>query len=111
MAGAATGQPKLVQQLKARLSGSRPRKWLRLRSGLQGKILAPVGALRLVPRTSTLYSPFCHDVPARYARQLTRHLRTSGRIGEFVSRDEALDIVLAGRELRGNMALDAKIPG
>ena len=100
----------MVQQLKVRLIGSRLRKWLRGRPGLQGKILAPAGALRLLPRTSTLYSPFYHDEPVRYAQQLTRHLRTFGPIGEFVSRDEALDI-LAGRELRGNMALNAKTPG
>jgi peptidoglycan/xylan/chitin deacetylase (PgdA/CDA1 family) len=94
-----SGQPSLVRQLKARLIGSRLRTELRGRPGLQGRILAPAGALKRLPSTPALYSPFYHDVPPRYAGQLIRHLQTFSRIGEFVSWDDALDIIAGRREL------------
>src|SRR3954452_2920396 len=92
-------QPKLVRQLKSRLIGSHLRSQLRARPGLQGRILAPAGTFRRLPRTPALYFPFYHDVAPRYARQFGRLLRTFADLGRFVTWDEALRILAGGEEL------------
>jgi peptidoglycan/xylan/chitin deacetylase (PgdA/CDA1 family) len=90
---------KLLHRFSSRLVRSRLRSELRARPGLQGRVLAPAGTLRRLPSTPALYLPFYHDVPARYAGRLRRHLLTFRGLGPFVSWDEALAILAGGREL------------
>src|SRR4051812_2742352 len=92
-------QPKLVRQVKSRLIGSELRSRLRARPGLQGRVLAPAGTFRRLPRTPALYFPFYHDVPPQYAARLRQHLRTFGQVGRFVSWDEALGLLATGEKL------------
>jgi peptidoglycan/xylan/chitin deacetylase (PgdA/CDA1 family) len=92
--GAVESQPrKLAHRLASRLVRSRLRSKLRARPGLQGRILAPAGTFRRLPRTPALYFPFYHDVPERYAGQLRRQLSAFARRGRFVSWDEAFAIL------------------
>jgi peptidoglycan/xylan/chitin deacetylase (PgdA/CDA1 family) len=88
-------------RVASRLVRSRLRSELRARPGLQGKVLAPAGTFRRLPRTPGLYFPFYHDVPPRYARRLRRHLLTFRDLGGFVSWDDALAILAGDRELTG----------
>jgi peptidoglycan/xylan/chitin deacetylase (PgdA/CDA1 family) len=94
-----SGSRRLVHRMAARLVRSRLRSELRARPGLQGRVLAPAGTFRRLPRTSALYFPFYHDVPPQYARQLRRHLETFRALGPFVSWDDALAILAGDRPL------------
>jgi peptidoglycan/xylan/chitin deacetylase (PgdA/CDA1 family) len=94
-----SGSGRLVHRMAARLVRSRLRSELRARPGLQGRVLAPAGTFRRLPRTSALYFPFYHDVPAQYAGQLRRHLEKFRSLGPFVSWDDALAILAGDRPL------------
>jgi peptidoglycan/xylan/chitin deacetylase (PgdA/CDA1 family) len=94
-----SGSRRLVHRMAARLVRSRLRSELRARPGLQGRILAPAGTFRRLPRTSALYFPFYHDVPPQYAHQLRRHLEKFRSLGPFVSWDDALAILACDRPL------------
>ncbi|MGK5677683.1 polysaccharide deacetylase family protein [Actinoplanes sp. URMC 104] len=83
--------------IRKRLNELELRTRLRARPRMQGRVLAPAGALRRLPRTAGLYFPFYHDVPPEYAGDLRRHLGTFRRLGPLVSWEQALD-VLAGRK-------------
>jgi peptidoglycan/xylan/chitin deacetylase (PgdA/CDA1 family) len=85
--------------MASRLARSRLRSELRARPGLQGRVLAPAGTFRRLPRTSALYFPFYHDVPQQYAHQLRRHLEKFRSLGPFVSWDNALAILAGDRPL------------
>src|ERR687894_461381 len=84
-----------------RLADSELRRRLRSRPGLQGKVLAPAGAFRRLPRTAGLYFPFYHDIPQRDARQFRVHLLRFRELGPFVSWNDALEILAGRRELSG----------
>ncbi len=92
---------RLAHRLTSRLARSRLRSRLRARPGLQGRVLAPAGFHRRLPRTAALYFPFYHDVPEQYAGRLRQHLLTFRGRGPFVSWDEALAILAGDRELTG----------
>src|SRR5262249_11585902 len=92
---------KLAHRLTSRLARSRLRSRLRARPGLQGRVLAPAGIHRRLPRSAALYFPFYHDVPEQYAGRLRQHLLTFRGRGPFVSWDEALAILAGDRELTG----------
>jgi peptidoglycan/xylan/chitin deacetylase (PgdA/CDA1 family) len=98
-AGRSSGSQGLVHRVAARLVRSRLRSELRARPGLQGRVLAPAGTFRRLPRTSALYFPFYHDVPPQYARQLRRHLDRFRGLGPFVTWDDALAILAGDRPL------------
>jgi peptidoglycan/xylan/chitin deacetylase (PgdA/CDA1 family) len=93
------GTGKLFHRWRSHLVGSQLRSELRARPGLQGRVLAPAGTFRRLPRTPALYFPFYHDVPERYAGRWRQHLLTFRRLGPFVSWDDALAILAGGREL------------
>lgn len=82
--------------MKRRLNELGLRSRLRRRPRTQGRILAPAGAFRRLPRTTGLFFPFYHEILPEYAADLRRHLHAFRRLGPLVSWDEALD-VLAGR--------------
>jgi peptidoglycan/xylan/chitin deacetylase (PgdA/CDA1 family) len=90
-----------VRRWKRRLVHSRLRSELRARPRIQGRVLAPVGLFRRLPTTAGLYFPFYHDVLPPYADDLRHHLRTFLRIGQFVTWDEALEILDGRRPLVG----------
>ena len=83
--------------IRKRLNELELRSRLRARPRIQGRILAPAGAFRRLPRAPGLFFPFYHDVLPEYAADLRRHLLTFRRHGRLVSWDEALGI-LAGRQ-------------
>ncbi|GAA4950900.1 polysaccharide deacetylase family protein [Actinoplanes utahensis] len=87
--------------IKRRLNELGLRSRLRARPRLQGRILAPAGLRRRLPSSPGLYCPFYHDVPAEFARDLRRHLRTLQRIGPLVSWDTALRILSGETPLTG----------
>jgi peptidoglycan/xylan/chitin deacetylase (PgdA/CDA1 family) len=87
--------------IKRRLNELGLRSWLRSRPRAQGRVLAPTGLLRRLPRTAGLYSPFYHDVLPEYAGDLRRHLRTFQRLGPMISWDEALEVLDGRRSLSG----------
>ncbi|MEU4420122.1 polysaccharide deacetylase family protein [Actinoplanes sp. NPDC024001] len=87
--------------IKRRLNELGLRSRLRARPRLQGRILAPAGLRRRLPRAPGLYFPFYHDVPPEYGNDLRRHLRTLQQLGPMVSWDEALRILAGDRPLTG----------
>jgi peptidoglycan/xylan/chitin deacetylase (PgdA/CDA1 family) len=89
----------LAQRIKRRLNESKLRSRLRARPRAQGRVLAPAGMFRRLPRTAGLYFPFYHDVLPEYAADLRRHLRAFRRSGPMVSWDEALEVLAGRREL------------
>jgi len=82
--------------IRRRLNELEVRRKLRGRPRVQGRILAPAGTLRRLPKAPGLFFPFYHDVSREYGRDLRRHLQAFRRIGPLISWDDALD-VLAGR--------------
>jgi len=82
--------------VKRRLNELGLRSKLRGRPRVQGRVLAPAGVFRRLPRTTGLFFPFYHDVLPEFAGDLSRHLSAFRRLGPLVSWDEALTI-LAGR--------------
>ena len=94
------GSPTTV---KRRLNELGLRSKLRARPRVQGRVLAPAGMFKRLPTTAGLYFPFYHDVPAEYAGDLRRHLRTFGRLGPLVTWDDALDVLAGRRPLTGPM--------
>jgi len=86
---------------KRRLAQSRLRSRLRARPRTQGRVLAPAGMFRRLPRTAGLYFPFYHDVLPEYADDLRRHLTTFQGLGSMVSWDDALAVLDGRRELDG----------
>ena len=92
---------RLAIRVKRRLNESRLRTRLRGRPRLQGLVLAPAGIHRRLPTAAGLYFPFYHDVPARFAKDLRRHLNMFREIGPMISWDEALDVLAGRRELTG----------
>ncbi|MGX6603116.1 polysaccharide deacetylase family protein [Micromonosporaceae bacterium Da 78-11] len=92
-----------MTSIKRRLNELELRSWLRARPRIQGRILAPTGAMRRLPRAAGLYFPFYHDVLPDYARDFRRQLLAFRRLGPMVSWDEALDVLAGGRELTGPM--------
>jgi peptidoglycan/xylan/chitin deacetylase (PgdA/CDA1 family) len=87
--------------IRRRLNELEVRRKLRARPRVQGRVLAPAGLVRRLPRTPGLFFPFYHDVPAEYAGDLRRHLRAFTRIGPLVGWDEALDVLAGRRALTG----------
>lgn len=81
--------------LKRRLNELELRRRLRARPRIQGRVLAPAGALRRLPAAPGLFFPFYHDVPPEYAGDLRRHLRAFRERGPLVSWDDALGILKA----------------
>lgn len=94
-------EPELVRRLKSRVVRSELRNRLRARPHIQGKVLAPAGVFRRLPRTPALYFPFYHDVPSGYAGQLRRHLRAFAEQGPLISFDDAIDVLAGDRALDG----------
>ncbi|WP_433306692.1 polysaccharide deacetylase family protein [Actinoplanes sp. CA-030573] len=90
-------------EMRRRLNELGLRSRLRANPRLQGRILAPAGALRRLPSTAGLYFPFYHDVPPEFAAGLRRHLLTFRRLGPMVSWDAALEILAGRRPLLGPM--------
>jgi peptidoglycan/xylan/chitin deacetylase (PgdA/CDA1 family) len=86
---------------KRRLAQSKLRSRLRARPRIQGRVLAPAGMFRQLPRTAGLYFPFYHDVLPGYADDLRHHLTTFRQIGPMVSWAEALAVLEGRRELAG----------
>jgi peptidoglycan/xylan/chitin deacetylase (PgdA/CDA1 family) len=86
---------------RRRLNELELRSRLRARPRLQGRILAPAGLRRRLPRTPGLWFPFYHDVPAEYAGGLRRHLRAFGRLGRMAGGDEALTLLASSEPLTG----------
>ncbi|WP_250037161.1 polysaccharide deacetylase family protein [Paractinoplanes maris] len=87
--------------IRKRLNELELRSRLRARPRVQGRVLAPAGAFRRLPRAAGLYFPFYHDVLPEYATDLRRHLLTFRRHGELVSWDEALGILAGRRPMHG----------
>src|ERR1700754_3823040 len=83
--------------IRRRLNELEVRRRLRERPRVQGRILAPAGMFRRLPKAPGLYFPFYHDVPQEYGRDLRRHLKAFRSIGPLVPGDEAL-LILAGRK-------------
>ncbi|WP_250007723.1 polysaccharide deacetylase family protein [Actinoplanes sp. M2I2] len=87
--------------IRKRLNELELRSKLRARPRVQGRVLAPAGAFRRLPRTAGLYFPFYHDVLPEYAGDLRRHLLTFRRHGSLVSWDDALAVLAGERPLHG----------
>jgi peptidoglycan/xylan/chitin deacetylase (PgdA/CDA1 family) len=87
--------------VRKRLNELGLRRKLRARPRVQGRILAPAGAFRRLPRTAGLYFPFYHDVLPEFAPDLRRHLAVFRSIGPLVSWDDALEILAGRRSLDG----------
>ena len=87
--------------IKRRLNELEVRRRLRERPRVQGRILAPAGMFRRLPKAPGLYFPFYHDVPREFGSDLRRHLRTFREIGPMVSWDEALAILAGRKPLHG----------
>src|SRR3954470_8370506 len=87
--------------IRRRLNELEVRRKLRARPRTQGRVLAPAGLFRRLPRAPGLFCPFYHDVPAEYAGDLRRHLRAFAAIGPLVGWDEALDVLAGRRSLSG----------
>ncbi|WP_240670305.1 polysaccharide deacetylase family protein [Actinoplanes solisilvae] len=87
--------------VKKRLNELGLRSKLRARPRVQGRILAPAGAFRRLPRAAGLFLPFYHDVLPEYAPDLRRHLAAFRRRGPLVSWDDALKILAGDHEPDG----------
>lgn len=90
-----------AQRVRRRLNEAGWRGELRARPRLQGRILAPAGWRRRLPRQAGLYFPFYHDVLPEYAADLRRHLSAYRRHGELLTWDEGLDVLAGRRALTG----------
>jgi peptidoglycan/xylan/chitin deacetylase (PgdA/CDA1 family) len=87
--------------IKRRLNQLGLRSRLRRSPRLQGRVLAPAGLFRRLPRTAGLYFPFYHDVPPEFADDLRRHLSAFRRLGPLLTWDEALETLAGRRPLDG----------
>jgi peptidoglycan/xylan/chitin deacetylase (PgdA/CDA1 family) len=87
--------------IQRRLNELGLRSRLRRHPRLQGRILAPAGALKRLPSAPGLYFPFYHEVDAEFATDLRRHLLAFRRHGPLVGWDAALEILAGDRPLTG----------
>jgi peptidoglycan/xylan/chitin deacetylase (PgdA/CDA1 family) len=91
----------IVRGISSRLAKSSLRSRLRSHPGVQGRILGAAGFSKRLPTSPGLYFPFYHDVPRQYGRRFAGHLLKFRSRGQFVSWDDALEILAGRRELTG----------